>query len=58
MAPYSGGDERRVRGRSTRQRGICTSPRVGVEDEGRGQRAVANGRAKKSSYPERLGTTG
>ena len=43
---YSGGDERYVRGRSAYQRGLCTSPRVGEEDEGRSQRAVANGRAK------------
>jgi len=42
---YSGGDERYVRGRSAYQRGLCTSPRVGEEDEGRSQRAVANGRA-------------
>ena len=57
MAPYSGGDERRMRGRSMRQWGVWQTP-DGVEDEGRGQRAVANGRAKKSSYTERLGTTG
>jgi len=44
---YSGGDERYVRGRSAYQRGLCTSPRVGEEDEGRGQRVVANGRAKE-----------
>ena len=37
--------------------GVWQTP-DGVVDEGRGQRAVANGRAKKSSYPERLGTTG
>ena len=43
---YSGGDERCVRGRSAYQRGLCTSPRVGEEDEGRDQRVVANGRAK------------
>ena len=43
---YSGGDERCARGRSAHQRGLCTSPRVGEEDEGRGQWAVANGRAK------------
>ena len=43
---YSGGDERYVRGRSAYQRGLCTSPRVGEEDEGRSQRAVATGRAK------------
>ena len=95
VAPYSGGDERRMRGRSMRQWGSGKPPMVWwtrgearglsltdvpkkssypetvgrdgvtrgrgaprVVDEGRGQRAVANGRAKKSSYPERLGTTG
>ena len=55
---YSGGDERCARGRSAHQRGLCTSPRVGEEDEGRGQRAVANGRANdtKSSTMRKCGS--
>jgi hypothetical protein len=53
---YSGGDERYVRGRSTYQPGSGNP--VGVEDEGRGQRAVANGRANdtKSSTMRKCGS--
>ena len=51
---YSGGDERYARGRSAYQRGLCTSPRVCEEDEGRSQKAVANGRAENKSYKTRF----